>query len=190
MIYGIQIKHVQDEHNQHALLVRPATSSEWRVYIRHHSFHVVFGAERSLQSSLARHGWEAGDFLELPVAAFRQTSQKEKQMALPLFQTSSPAAQPLVDILNVEREALGNLPPMPRLALFDSAEGRAEKQARAAEIQRQREAIEAETIAKVRALAEQGDMVARGFLAYERMRATRKRLSPPRGAGATTATIE
>lgn len=111
-------------------------------------------------------------------------------MALPLFQTSSPAAQPLVDILNVERDALGNLPPMPRLALFDSAEGRAEKQARAAEIQRQREAIEAETIAKVRALAEQGDMMALGFLAYERMRATRKRLSPPRGAGATTATIE
>lgn len=34
MIYGIQIKHVQDERNQHALLVRPATSSEWRVYIR------------------------------------------------------------------------------------------------------------------------------------------------------------
>lgn len=90
-------------------------------------------------------------------------------MALPLFQASSSAAQPLVDILNFEREALGNLPPMPRLALFDSAEVRAEKQARAAEIHRQREAIEAETIAKVRALAELGDMVARGFLAYESM---------------------
>lgn len=90
-------------------------------------------------------------------------------MALPLFHAASPAHQPLVDILNAEREALGNLPPMPRPALFDSAEGRAEKQARAAEIRRQREAIEAETIAKIRALAEQGDMVARAFLAYERM---------------------
>lgn len=34
MIYGLQIKQVQDERNQHALLVRPATSSELRVYIR------------------------------------------------------------------------------------------------------------------------------------------------------------
>lgn len=87
----------------------------------------------------------------------------------PLFQASSPAAQPLVDILNAEREALNNLPRMPRLALFDSAEARAEKRARAAEIQRQREAIEAETIAKIRALAEQGDVSARAFLAYESM---------------------
>ena len=90
-------------------------------------------------------------------------------MALPLFHASSPAAQPIVDILNAEREALCNLPPMPRLSLYDGVEGRAEKQARAAEIRRQREAIEAETIAKIRALAEQGDMVARAFLAYERM---------------------
>lgn len=75
MIYGLQLKRVQDEHNQHALLVRPATRSEWRVYIRHHSFHVVSGAERSLQSSFARHGWEAGDFLALPVAAFRKTNR-------------------------------------------------------------------------------------------------------------------
>lgn len=89
------------------------------------------------------------------------------QMALPLFHAFSPAAQPLVGILSVEQEALGNLPPMPRLALFDSAEVRAEKQARAAEIRRQREAIEAETIAKIRTLAEQGDTVARAFLAYE-----------------------
>lgn len=85
-------------------------------------------------------------------------------MALPLFHAFSPAAQPLVDILNVEQEALGNLPPMPRPAIFDSAEVRAEKQARAAEIRRQREAIEAEAIAKIRAIAEQGDMVARAFL--------------------------
>jgi hypothetical protein len=63
---------------------------------------------------------------------------------------------------------------MPRLALFDSAEVRAEKQARAAEIQRQREAIEAEAIAKIRAIAEQGNMVARGFMAYERMRGDKK----------------
>jgi|GEM_PF-1739400 len=87
----------------------------------------------------------------------------------PLFEASSPAAQPLVDILNAEREALGNLPPMPRPALFDSAEARAEKRARAAEIQRQREAIKAETIAKIRALAEQGNMSARAFLGYESM---------------------
>lgn len=79
------------------------------------------------------------------------------------------AAQPLVGILNAEREALDNLPPMPRPALFDSAEVRAEKQARAAEIRRRREAIEAETIAKIRALEEQGDMVSRAFLAYESM---------------------
>ena len=85
-------------------------------------------------------------------------------MAMPPFHASSPAAQPLVGLLNVEQEALGNLPPMPRPALFDSAEVRAYKQARAAEIRRQREAIEAETIAKIRALAEQGDVVARAFL--------------------------
>lgn len=90
-------------------------------------------------------------------------------MALPLFHAASPAAQPLVDLLNAEREALGNLPPMPRPALFDSPGVRAEKHARAAEILRQREAIEAETIAKIRALAEQGDMVASAFLAHERM---------------------
>lgn len=82
MIYGIQLKHVQDERNQHALLVRPATSSEWRVYIRHYSFHVVFNAARSLQSSIARHGWEAGDFLGLPVAAFRKT-KRGRDLLLP-----------------------------------------------------------------------------------------------------------
>lgn len=91
------------------------------------------------------------------------------KMAMPLFRASSPAVQPLVDILNAEHEALGNLPPMPRLALFDSAGVRAEKQARVAEIQRQREVIEAETIAKIRALAEQGNTVASAFLAHERM---------------------
>lgn len=90
-------------------------------------------------------------------------------MTLPLFRSSSPAAQSLVDILNAEREALDNIPPIPYPALFDSAGVRAEKRARAAEIRRQREVIETETIAKIRALAEQGDRVASAFLAYESM---------------------
>ena len=73
------------------------------------------------------------------------------------------------DILEAEQQALRDLPAMPRPALFDSPGVRAEKHARATEILRLREAIEAETIAKIRALAEQGDMVARAFLAHERM---------------------
>ena len=86
-----------------------------------------------------------------------------------MFYAKSAAQQPLVDILAAERQALGRLPAMPLPGLLDSAEVRAEKLARAAEIRRERSAIEAETIAKIRALAEQGDMVARGFLSYEHM---------------------
>lgn len=44
---------------------------------------------------------------------------------LPLFHASSPAAQPLVDILNAEREALRALPVPPGLPLFASPEQRA-----------------------------------------------------------------
>ena len=106
-------------------------------------------------------------------------------MALPLFRAVSRAAQPLVDILNAGQEALGNLPPMPHPGLFDSAAVRAEKRARAAEIRRQREAIEADTIAKIRALAEQGLPRARGDRPYKQHENVELETSPPRTRGST-----
>lgn len=75
MISGLEFKRVQDERMQHALLVRPATGGDWRVYIRHYSAHVVCATERALKRDLLRHGWEPSRVLDWPVAQFRTTKR-------------------------------------------------------------------------------------------------------------------
>lgn len=83
-----------------------------------------------------------------------------------VYNGTAPESQAVAEVLNAEHEALLALPAPPGLRLFASPEQRAADEAARAEIRRQREAIEAETMDKVRALAEQGNLVARGFLAH------------------------
>lgn len=83
-----------------------------------------------------------------------------------VYDGTDPEAQRVAEILNAEHEALLALPKPPGPRLFASPEQLAADRAAWAEIRRQREAIEAETMDKIRALAEQGNHVARGFLAH------------------------
>lgn len=75
IIHGFEFKTTQDERMQHALLVRPATGGQWRVYTRFHSAHVVSATAASLQRRLLCAGLSAEELANLPVAAFRVTKR-------------------------------------------------------------------------------------------------------------------
>ena len=75
IIHGFEFKTTQDERMQHALLVRPATGGQWRVYTRFHSAHVVSATAASLQRRLLSSGMSADELAILPVAAFRVTKR-------------------------------------------------------------------------------------------------------------------
>lgn len=81
IVNGLEIKMTQDERMQHALLVRPATGGQWRVFMRFHSAHVVSATAASLQRRLLGGGMSADELAILPVAAFR-TTRRGRQLLL------------------------------------------------------------------------------------------------------------
>lgn len=81
IINGFEFTTTQDERQQHALLVRPATGGQWRVYTRFHSAHVVSATAASLQRRLLTDGMSAEELASLPVAAVR-TTKRGRQLLL------------------------------------------------------------------------------------------------------------
>lgn len=81
IVNGFEFKTTQDERQQHALLVRPVTSSAWRVFMRFHSAHVVSATAASLERRLLGGGLSVDELASLPVAAFR-TTRRGRQLLL------------------------------------------------------------------------------------------------------------
>lgn len=67
----MMIRTIQDERNQHAVII--TYQGQDRVYSRHHSAHVIAATAAAVRRDIARHGVNAVDLTDCPLAEYRTT---------------------------------------------------------------------------------------------------------------------